>query len=285
VALADDAECAAAEADLLKKVLEQDVESGDDEGGVRIRRGVAKGRMPSVTDPDMRHGRKSSGTRYDGHKAHVAVEESSGVVTAVDIGAPGEADGAKVSDLIEQTKQTTGCEVEGALGDCAYGTSEARSQAAECGIELRAKMPGPPAGRFGPGAFTLSGDRMQATCPAGHPSEKQSTCRDGVLHVWSPLVCEQCLLKARCTEAAKRQLLARPDFHERRQREEYARSAEGRAVLRRRVVVEHAIGRVKNLGAGTARYFGRAKTRAQWMWTAAAANLSLVWNQPEGDAV
>jgi hypothetical protein len=48
-------------------------------------------------------------------------------------------------------------------------------------------------------------------------------------------------------------------------------------VLRKRVVVEHAIGRLKNLGAGTARYFGRAKTKAQWLWTAAAANLSLIW--------
>jgi hypothetical protein len=50
-------------------------------------------------------------------------------------------------------------------------------------------------------------------------------------------------------------------------------------VLKRRVVVEHAIGRLKNRGAGRARYFGRLKTRAQWLWSAAVVNLSLVWNE------
>jgi hypothetical protein len=44
-------------------------------------------------------------------------------------------------------------------------------------------------------------------------------------------------------------------------------------------VVEHAIGRIKYLGAGTARYFGRTKTKAQWLWTAAVVNLSLTWHQ------
>jgi len=74
-------------------------------------------------------------------------------------------------------------------------------------------------------------------------------------------------------------MLVRPDFHGRRERERWAESQEGRELLRKRVVVEHAIGRLKNLGAGTARYFGRAKTEAQWLWTAAVVNLSLIWRQ------
>jgi len=48
-------------------------------------------------------------------------------------------------------------------------------------------------------------------------------------------------------------------------------------MLRQRIAVEHGFGRLKNLGAGAARYFGRAKTQTQWLWTAAAANLSIVW--------
>lgn len=34
---------------------------------------------------------------------------------------------------------------------------------------------------------------------------------------------------------------------------------------------------MKNLGAGTARFFGRAKTKAQWLWSAAVANLQRIW--------
>jgi hypothetical protein len=69
------------------------------------------------------------------------------------------------------------------------------------------------------------------------------------------------------------------DFHERRAKERYARSVEGRAKIRKRVVVEHAIGRLKQRGAGQARYFGRKKTRLQWMMTAAAVNLCLVFDR------
>ncbi len=56
-------------------------------------------------------------------------------------------------------------------------------------------------------------------------------------------------------------------------------SDEGRTMLRKRMTVEHGLGRLKNLGAGTARYFGRAKTQSRWLWTAAAANLSVAWGK------
>jgi len=65
-------------------------------------------------------------------------------------------------------------------------------------------------------------------------------------------------------------------FHEHRQRERYAQSEEGQQPLRERIEAEHALGRLKNRGAGTARYSGRLKTRGQWLWTAAVANLSLL---------
>jgi hypothetical protein len=277
VALASAAECANAEVELLRKIIAQDVERPAAGKPAKIRRGVAPDRTPSVADPEMRHGRKSSGKVYAGHKAHVAVEQTSGVITAVDMGAPGEGDGAKVGDLIRQSQQVSGCEVEQAIGDCAYGCEEPQKQAQGCGVPLTTKMPGPPTGRFGPGDFQVSPDGSEATCPAGHQSAKHYQQKDGILHVWSPGQCETCPLRERCTTATKRQLRVPANFHDRRRREQYARSEEGRALLRLRVVVEHSIGRIKNLGAGTARYFGRAKTKAQWLWTAAVANLSLIW--------
>ena len=278
VNLGEDAECAGDEIWLLKKIIEQDIEQ-DEAGTSKLGKGVAKDRNPSVTDPDMRHGRKSSGKAFNGHKAHVAVDETSGVILAVEVSSPGEADGEKVSDLIEQSKENTGREVSGAVGDCAYGSATAQAQAESQGIELDSKMPSPPKGKFGPGAFKVSDDGQTATCPAGHPSMKQYQAKEGTLHIWSPDLCEECPLKPKCTKAAKRQLIVRQDFHSRRQRESWARSEEGRMVLRKRVIVEHAIGRIKNLGAGTARYFGQAKTKTQWLWTAAVANLSLIWSQ------
>lgn len=57
---------------LLRDLLQQDVE-GDDKGA-KIRRGVAKDRIVSVHDPEMRHGRKSAQSRFDGYKAAIAVD-------------------------------------------------------------------------------------------------------------------------------------------------------------------------------------------------------------------
>jgi hypothetical protein len=284
VELADNAECASAQLDLLKKIITQDVESGaQDDQHPEIRRGVAKDRVSSVTDPEARHSRKSSGKTYTGHKAHVAVDQASGVIVAAEVGAPGEADGEKVKQLIDRAEEVTGCDVERALGDCAYGSDEAQRQAQECDVDLKTKMPAHRKGLFGPGHFEISEDHRSATCPAGHQSEKQYRAKDGVLHKWSATNCHVCPLRDKCTKSKsrQRQMLVRPNFHDRRRREKYARSKEGRAVLRERVVVEHAIGRLKNLGAGTARYIGRAKTNTQWLWSAAVANLSLIWGRQD----
>jgi hypothetical protein len=275
VQLAEDEKCATAEVELLKKVVDQDTEKT--ETGARIKQGVAKDRTVSASDPEMRHGHKSSGKAYNGHKAHVAVDVDTGVVTGIDIGAPGEADGSQVKNLIDQTRKTTGSEVAEALGDAAYGSRTGTQQANECGVELKTKMPSPPRGRFAPADFDVSDDGSEARCPAGHCSVKVLSKDGGHLHLWSPDACGSCPFKDKCTKADRRTLLVAPDFHDRRRREREARSPEGRLHLRKRIPVEHAIGRLKNLGAGVARYFGRAKTKAQWMWTAAVMNLMILW--------
>lgn len=279
VTIAQEAECATGEAALLRKVIEQDIEVGTENGPASIKRGVARERTVSVSDPDMRHGRKSSGKVYSGHKAHVAVEFSSGVITAVEMTAPSGADGAQVKSLLEKTEQITERPVGQALGDSAYSSRTAIAEAAEAGVELVSKMPSPPKGRHGPGAFQVSEDGTLASCPAGISSSRVKRSGDAHLHEWSAADCAGCALKDACTKVRRRTLMVPPDFHERRRRERYASSEDGRAVLRRRVAVEHAIGRVKNLGAGVARYFGRRKTGAQWLWTAAVANLSLAWGR------
>ena len=43
------------------------------------------------------------------------------------------------------------------------------------------------------------------------------------------------------------------------------------------MAVEPALGRMKNLGAGHSRYFGKAKIKSHLLWSAAVVNLSMVW--------
>jgi hypothetical protein len=274
------AKCAGEELKLLEKVLEQDVDQTGE--APVIRDGVAKDRLVSVSDPEMRHGRKSSGKTYSGHKAHLAVDAESGVVTALDVTAPNVPDGSKVAELIRQTEKLTGSTVEKAVADSAYGSREAVQQAQSESVDLTTKMPAPPAGRFGPCDFKVSEDRMTARCPAGHLAAHRHRAGDDSLHLWPLELCLRCPLRDRCIAPTKegarppkngRTLRVRPDFHDRRRREKRAQSKSGRALLKTRMAVEHAIGRIKNLGAGVSRYFGRAKTKAHWLWSAAVANL------------
>ena len=88
-------------ADLLGQLLLQDVERKDD--GVSLKEGVSRNRIPSVHDPEMRHGHKSSSVRFDGYKAAVAVDTDSQLITAVDV-LPGNApDNTGAMVLVEQT--------------------------------------------------------------------------------------------------------------------------------------------------------------------------------------
>jgi hypothetical protein len=269
--------CASEQVALLEKVIDQDVDRNGDDGPA-IKREVAPGRTVSIADPEMRHGHKSTGKIYSGHKAHVAVETTTEIITALDVTAPSISDGAKVGELIQATEQSTKSDVNDAIGDSAYSSREAIAQASAEGVELTTKMPKPPKGRFGPRDFTVSKDRETVKCPAGHASAKTVHRSDGEIeHHWSADLCGPCPLRARCTNADARQLKVAVDHHDRRKRERAANTEAGRAKLRRRMAAEHAIGRMKNLGAGVSRFFGRAKTRVQWFWTAAVANLTRTW--------
>ena len=98
-------------AELLGQLLLQDVERQED--GPALKDGVSRDRIPSVHDPEMRHGRKSSSKRFDGHKAAVVVDTDSQLVTAVDI-LPGNAgDNTGVLELVEQSEENTGIAVVG----------------------------------------------------------------------------------------------------------------------------------------------------------------------------
>lgn len=273
------------EVGLLKKVIAQDVDESGDKP--TIRDGVAKDRTISAHDPEMRHGRKSSGKVFNGHKAHVAVDTETGLVTAVDITAPGVADGSKVAELVRETERLTGVQVATAVGDSAYSSRTAVEQAEQVETDLVAKLPEPPKGKFGPRSFKVNEDRLIARCPAGHKSTTQHRSKDTVVHTWSPELCAACPLREQCLqtkESKKRTLKVAPDFHARLQRGKRAKSAKGRALLRKRVAVEHAFARVKNLGAATARYFGRKKTKLQWLWCCAFANLRRIWALVDEDA-
>jgi transposase len=280
VKLARRKEAGQSEVALLERIIDEDVDLDPDDGdGPTIAQGTARERIVSTSDPEMRHGRKSSTGTYDGHKAHIGVDVGSDIIVDVEVTAPSEAEGEHIEDSVERIEARTACEVGVALGDSAYGTREGRRQADKADIELRTKMPSPNASwQLGADDFEVSDDGREVTCPEGHTSTRSHKKGDGIQHYFAESDCADCPLKDKCTNADRRTFFVAGDFHEKKRRRQWAKTPEGRRTLRRRVGVEHAIGRLKQWGAGQARYAGRAKTKGQWAWTAAIANLSIIWD-------
>ncbi|MCK5713710.1 MAG: transposase, partial [Hyphomicrobiaceae bacterium] len=99
----------AAAGQLLGQLIDQDVDLAT--GQAKLKEGVSQDRIVAVHDPEMRHGRKSSSRRFDGHKAAIGVDADSQLITAVDI-LPGNAtDASPALPLTEASEQNTGLEV------------------------------------------------------------------------------------------------------------------------------------------------------------------------------
>lgn len=275
-ALGDD-EAMAAPAGLLAQVVDQDVDD-DENNEPQIRPGVARDRIVSVSDPEMRHGRKSASRRFDGHKMDVMTDEESELVLGVDVRAGNAGDGDGAAPLLSHVQNTPGIEVTTLLGDMAYSDGDVRTAVEELGAELVAKVPPlTNAGRFTRAEFYIEPD--QVTCPAGEVTKDLRAVTDhkgrpAFRFVFADQVCADCPLRAECTGAKGGRTITIGAHHD---RVEAARAAQDepatKALLRRRSKVERKIDHLQDLGMRKARYKGRRKTRLQAVLAATVANI------------
>ena len=275
-------------AELMRQLVSQDVER--DEGKVALKEGVARDRVVSVHDPEMRHGRKSSSKRFDGHKAAIAVDAESQLITAVEVLPGNAADNKKALDLVEDSEGNTGLEVEESIGDCAYGDGQTRQEFADAHRRLVARVPS--RGRrdqISKDVFHIDLDEMSCTCPAGQTTRaliRQGywQYRDGERYprqafLFDANVCSTCPLRSDCVKAKGhkgRTIRLHPQerlLQEARALQESPAFEEYRQI---RQTAEHRLARLVQLGMRQARYFGRRKTLFQLMMAATVANLTLV---------
>jgi len=275
-------------AELLGQLLLQDVERK--EGGVALKEGVSRDRIVSVHDPQMRHGHKSSSNRFEGHKVAVAVDTDSQLITAVDV-LPGNApDNTGALELVKQSEENMGMEVEETIGDCAYGDGTTRQAFADAGRTLVARVPARPnKGYFAKDDFQIDLESGTCTCPAGvvtrvkcrlksHPDGKGGWQRPWGF-VFDAAVCEACALRAECVASKKgrgRTVSLHPQEALLQQARALQQSEAFAGYQKRRQVSEHRLARLVQLGIRRARYFGRVKTLFQVLLAATVANLTLV---------
>ena len=273
-------ECAEA-VGLLGRLLAQAVDGrGPDGKGPQLRQQVARDRVVSTSDPEMRHGRKSRARKFDGYKLHVTEEPASELITAIDVTAANTSDGDVAAELVRQADRN-GAAAGALVGDMAYGDGDTRAEVATAGAQLTAKVP--PAhnhGRFTKQDFTIDPHLPSATCPAGHTTTRligngrDRHGRKAFALVFPAGTCGACPLRQRCVAGSGPRSVA---LHHHEALLQQARAAQQhptvRRKLRRRPIIERKIDHCKDAGAGKARYRGRRKVLLQARLAAVVVNL------------
>ena len=285
---ADDAEVRAA-AWLLTKVLGDDVEI-DEDGNPQIGDGVAEDRIVSMTDPELRHGRKSAAQRFDGRKVLAAADQASELLLGVEPMAASAGDGQGLSDIVESVQEEQGVKVERVISDGAFGSGDNRAACAREGIDLVSPLAEPSDPEVAKSAFAIDVEGQSATCPKGHQAVGCQTVKDAqgrpvLLFTFARDVCEACELFGRCVHSKTQGRSVRTHYHEvllqaARKRQE---TEEFKQLYRLRAAIERLIACLVQHGLRRARYIGKAKVRLQAQWTGAAVNLQRLFTLFEGD--
>jgi len=267
-------QAAAAAVGVARQVRDQDVDlSGP---APALRRGVAKDRRISVEDGQMRHGRKSRSVLFDGYKRHVLRDLDTGLVPAVGI-TPANAPEASVAGDIETDLDAGGLTLSELHIDRAYLSSAlVRDRGPDLAIFCKAWRVRNTAGRYAKDQFTLDFGTGQLTCPAG----VRMAFEPGQTVHFPKHACAACPLRQRCTASPSgRSVAIHPDealLAELRQRQQ---TPAGRAKLRERTQVEHALAHVGHWQGRRARYRGTRKNLFDLRRVAAVHNLHVIARQ------
>lgn len=275
-------------AQLLGQLLLQDIER--QAGGAIVKQEVSAERVISVHDPEMRHGHKSKRRLFDGHKAAVAVECESQLITAVRV-LPGNApDSDGALELVAQSERSAKFRVKETVADCAYGDGATRQAFHDAGRVLRARLPGRKnLAHFDKEDFLIDAQTQTCRCPAGQECRAlkrsgSSRYRGGerrphMVFEFDAKVCATCTLRSNCT-STRRSKGRSVTFHAQeallQEARRFQRSPAWAQYRRLRQVAEHRLARLMQLGVRQSRYFGRKKALFQLLMAATVANLTLV---------
>ncbi len=270
---------------LLVKILGDDIAQAD-QGHPQIAKGTAEDRIISITDPEMRHGRKSSAVRFDGFKAAVTTEQSSEMIIDIqDIPAAG-SDGRELMPTIERVEQHAEVTVERIIGDGAYPSGE---NLAACAlhqpepVDLLAPLAQGKDAAVDKSAFQIDLAQQTATCPQGHTVAASKGSTHGGLPTlrfcFPRATCQACPLFERCvrSKSAGRTVNTHPQeayLQAARQRQQ---SDEFKSAYRLRPAIERKQAEQVQHGLRNTRYLGHPKRQLQRLWQAAATNLSCLF--------
>ncbi len=244
----------------VEEIIEQDTES-DGHGGRKIKQEVAKDRRVSIEDNEMRHGRKSKSKRFNGFKDHFLGDVDSQVIKEVIVRPANEPEHEVVEKFAPELETESG--LKELYIDLGYAASSKIDEWEKKGVKVVARpWPERNRGFFLKSDFSLDFENLTITCPAG----KEIPMVMGKTVHFPGDACNQCELRKQCTSAKPnkyrgRGVKIRHDEEVQIERRIKVKTPQGRAELRKRVVIEHRISHHIASQGRKARYIGTRKNQ------------------------
>ena len=258
----------------LKQILDQNTEPDPDGGRLRIIDGVAEDRRVSIEDPDMRHGRKSKSKRFNGFKQHLAVDLGTDIILAAVVTAANRAESTGAQPLADDM-QRVGFNIRELYIDRGYINAALVAEVlARRGDVFCKPWQSTNGTLFAKSDFSLNMAKRTITCPNGQVQHFEL----GDVVEFDSHVCDNCPLRAICTTAetgsGRTVSIADNEPLQQRFRKRLA-TRKGREILRRRVGVEHSLGRLARRQGPRARYRGIRKNTFDVRRASAVQNLEI----------
>ena len=271
----------------LHQVMEQNLEPDPNDGGrgpggertsMRVRDGVAPDRRVSIEDKEMRHGRKSKSKRFNGYKRHLARDLDSDLILACAI-TPANRPEEEAAESIEQDVKHL---FDGRLPittlyvDRGYINAPLVDHVIEGRGEIVCRPWRAHNGKLFPKSrFDINVRDRTIACPAG----KIQRFDFGTTVEFDPEHCDRCPLRDQCTEASlghgRTVSIADNEALQKRLRK-LTQTPSGRARLRERVPVEHALAHAGRRQGRRARYRGVRRNLFDWRRASALTNLETI---------
>jgi len=282
-------------ANRLKVTEELQKDLGLLEKAVADREEHAKDKMVSPVDPDARSGKKT-GSTWPGYKAHIVMEEESGIITAVGTTPANATDGSQLQPLLKEQEKLHSLRPQEVTADKAYDWGENLESLAGkktvANIALSKQVNRLGAGYFTVDDFLYDPENIKLMCPAGHIS---TSCYKEILYNYKPgyafqfraSLCNVCPLKAKCVknDQGRRVFISYYEPYFRMARERLA-TEEGKQAYRNRYKIEQKVADLtRYCGLRRCRYRGLGRAGIHTLLATTVCNIKrmvkLLWGKPD----
>jgi len=259
----------------------------------------AKDKLLSPVDPDARTGKKTGTTTWPGYKAHIVMEEESGIITEVGTTPANATDGSQLKPLLKEQEKVHSLQPKELTADKAYDWGENLESLASkntiANIALTKQVNRNGAGYFIVDDFLYDPENIKLMCPAGHIS---TSCYNVVLsnyHLNKPgyafqfraSLCNICPLKAKCVknEEGRRVYISYYEPYFRMARERLA-TEEGKHAYHNRYKIEPKVADLtRYCGLRRCRYRGLDRAGIHTLLATTVCNIKrmvkLLWGKPD----